>query len=73
MNLEPLAFKEVTPYEGKNAYPMWSADGRIYFVTDRWGRQVVSLWIARAHSPAKKSNGAATRADAQEPAARLAA
>ena len=45
---------------------------RVHF-TDRWGPQVVSLWIARAQSPAKKSNGAATRADAQEPAARLAA
>ena len=28
---------------------------RVHF-TDRWGRQVVSLWIARAHSPAKKSD-----------------
>jgi tricorn protease len=36
--LEPLAFAEVTKYDGKNAFPMWSADGRIYFVTDRWGR-----------------------------------
>jgi tricorn protease len=36
--LEPLAFSEVTKYEGKNAFPMWAGDGRIYFVTDRWGR-----------------------------------
>jgi tricorn protease len=36
--LEPLSFTEVTTYEGKNAFPMWAADGRIYFVTDRWGR-----------------------------------
>ena len=36
--LEPLAFTEVTHYDGKNAFPMWSGDGRIYFVTDRWGR-----------------------------------
>ncbi len=36
--LEPLAFAEVTHYDGKNAFPMWGADGRIYFVTDRWGR-----------------------------------
>jgi tricorn protease len=36
--LDPLAFSEVTHYEGKNAFPMWSGDGRIYFVTDRWGR-----------------------------------
>ena len=36
--LDPLAFSEVTHYDGKNAFPMWSGDGRIYFVTDRWGR-----------------------------------
>ncbi|HSS44917.1 MAG TPA: S41 family peptidase [Thermoanaerobaculia bacterium] len=36
--LEPLAFQEVTRYDGKNAFPMWAADGRIYFATDRWGR-----------------------------------
>jgi len=36
--LEPLAFKEITDYDGKDAFPMWADDGRIYFVTDRWGR-----------------------------------
>jgi tricorn protease len=36
--LDPCAFTTVTPYDGKNAFPMWAADGRIYFVTDRWGR-----------------------------------
>ncbi len=36
--LKPLAFAEVTKYDGKDAFPMWAADGRIYFVTDRWGR-----------------------------------
>ena len=34
----PLAFAEVTQYDGKDAFPMWATDGRIYFVTDRWGR-----------------------------------
>ncbi len=37
-SLEPLAFAEVTKYDGKSAFPMWAGDGRIYFVTDRWGR-----------------------------------
>ncbi|HWW03001.1 MAG TPA: PDZ domain-containing protein [Candidatus Acidoferrum sp.] len=37
-SLENDAFKEVTHYDGKNAFPMWAPDGRIYFVTDRWGR-----------------------------------
>jgi tricorn protease len=37
-SLESGAFKEVTQYDGKNAFPMWATDGRIYFVTDRWGR-----------------------------------
>ncbi|HVO12438.1 MAG TPA: PDZ domain-containing protein [Vicinamibacteria bacterium] len=36
--LSPLAFTEVTRYDGKDAFPMWAGDGRIYFVTDRWGR-----------------------------------
>ena len=36
--LAPLAFAEVTKYAGKDAFPMWASDGRIYFVTDRWGR-----------------------------------
>ncbi|MBI3448916.1 MAG: PD40 domain-containing protein [Acidobacteria bacterium] len=36
--LDPLSFKEATTYDGKDAYPMWAGDGRIYFVTDRWGR-----------------------------------
>ncbi len=36
--LDPLAFTEVTKYDGKDAFPMWAADGLIYFITDRWGR-----------------------------------
>ncbi len=36
--LTPLEFTEVSHYDGKSAFPMWAADGRIYFVTDRWGR-----------------------------------
>jgi len=36
--IEPLSFKEATTYDGKDAFPMWAPDGRIYFVTDRWGR-----------------------------------
>ena len=36
--LDPLAFADVTKYDGKDAFPMWAADGRIYFASDRWGR-----------------------------------
>ncbi|HZN02483.1 MAG TPA: PDZ domain-containing protein [Candidatus Polarisedimenticolia bacterium] len=36
--LEPLAMKETTDWDGKDAFPMWAGDGRIYFVSDRWGR-----------------------------------
>jgi tricorn protease len=36
--LQPMAFTEVTHWDGKDAFPMWANDGRIYFVTDRWGR-----------------------------------
>jgi tricorn protease len=35
---DPMSFKEATNWDGKDAFPMWAADGRIYFVTDRWGR-----------------------------------
>src|SRR5437867_4187184 len=37
-SLDDSVFTEVTHYDGKDAFPMWAADGRIYFVTDRWGR-----------------------------------
>ena len=36
--LRPLAIRQVTDWAGKDAFPMWAGDGRIYFVTDRWGR-----------------------------------
>jgi tricorn protease len=36
--LDPLRFTEITKYDGKDAFPMWASDGRIYFVSDRWGR-----------------------------------
>ncbi|HEV8199806.1 MAG TPA: PDZ domain-containing protein [Candidatus Polarisedimenticolia bacterium] len=36
--VDPMAIKEVTDWDGKDAFPMWATDGRIYFVTDRWGR-----------------------------------
>ena len=36
--LEPLAMRQATDWEGKDAFPMWGQDGRIYFITDRWGR-----------------------------------
>ena len=36
--LVPLAFEEVTHYDGKSAFPMWADNGRIFFITDRWGR-----------------------------------
>ena len=31
--LAESVFTEITPYEGKDAFPMWAEDGRIYFVT----------------------------------------
>jgi len=37
--IDPLKFDNITQdYTGKDAFPMWNTDGRIYFVTDRWGR-----------------------------------
>jgi len=37
-SLTPLRFDNLTKFDGKDAFPMWAPDGRIYFVTDRWGR-----------------------------------
>src|SRR5208337_1371423 len=36
--LDNNTFTEIAHYDGKSAFPMWAPDGRIYFVTDRWGR-----------------------------------
>ncbi|MDK9700761.1 MAG: PDZ domain-containing protein [bacterium] len=37
--IDPVKFEWVTKdYPGKDAFPMWHTDGKIYFVTDRWGR-----------------------------------
>jgi len=36
--INPIEFKQATDWDGKDAFPMWAGDGRIYFVTDRWGR-----------------------------------
>jgi tricorn protease len=36
--VQPLQIRETTDWDGKDAFPMWAPDGRIYFVTDRWGR-----------------------------------
>ncbi len=36
--LNPVEATQATNWEGKDAFPMWAKDGRIYFVTDRWGR-----------------------------------
>jgi len=36
--LDPLSFNEIAHFDGKDSFPMWAGDGRVYFVTDRWGR-----------------------------------
>src|SRR5215470_7717686 len=36
-SLESGEFSATSQYDGKDAFPMWASDGRIYFVTDRWG------------------------------------
>src|SRR5262245_26429261 len=36
--LAPIEFKQATDWDGKDAFPMWAADGRIYSVTGSWVR-----------------------------------
>lgn len=44
VDLKAKAFKDVTTHNGMDAWPMWSSDGAIYFVSDRDDKAQSNLW-----------------------------
>ncbi len=45
MDLAPKTFKDLTEFDGMDSWPMWGADGRIYFVSDRDPDSQANLWF----------------------------
>jgi tricorn protease len=45
MDLAGKTFKDVTDFDGMDSWPMWSNDGRIYFVSDRDPNAQANLWF----------------------------
>lgn len=44
MDLEKKTFKDLTDFDGIDVWPLWAADGHIYFVSDREGSGLTNLW-----------------------------
>ncbi len=45
MDLGAKTFKDLTEFDGMDSWPMWSGDGRIYFVSDRDPNSQANLWF----------------------------
>jgi tricorn protease len=44
MDLASKTFKDLTEFDGMDSWPMWSNDGRVYFVSDRDPNAQANLW-----------------------------
>src|ERR1044071_5856158 len=44
MDIAQKKFTDLTDFDGMDAWPMWSADGHIYFVSDRDGNGLTNIW-----------------------------
>jgi tricorn protease len=44
MDIAAKKFTEVTDFNGIDTWPMWGADGHIYFVSDREGNGLTNIW-----------------------------
>src|SRR5262249_42299327 len=44
MDVAAKKFTDLTDFNGLDAWPMWGADGFIYFVSDRDGNGLTNLW-----------------------------
>lgn len=44
MDIAQKKFTDVTDFDGMDSWPMWSADGHIYFVSDREGNGLTNVW-----------------------------
>ena len=45
MDLGAKSFKDLTDFDGMDSWPMWSQDGRIYFVSDRDSNAQANIWF----------------------------
>jgi len=45
MDLGAKTFKDLTDFDGMDSWPMWSTDGRIYFVSDRDPHAQANIWF----------------------------
>ena len=45
MDLASKTFKDLTAFDGMDSWPLWSSDGRIYFVSDRDPNSQANLWF----------------------------
>ena len=45
MDLAAKTFKDLTEFDGMDSWPMWSNDGRIYFVSDRDANSQANIWF----------------------------
>jgi tricorn protease len=45
MDLVTKTFKDLTEFDGMDSWPMWSNDGRIYFVSDRDANAQANIWF----------------------------
>jgi tricorn protease len=44
MDLASKTFKDLTDFDGMDSWPMWSSDGRVYFVSDRDPNSQANIW-----------------------------
>jgi len=44
MDIAAKKFTDLTNFDGMDSWPMWSRDGRIYFVSDRDGGGLANIW-----------------------------
>ncbi|MEP6763658.1 MAG: S41 family peptidase [Gemmatimonadaceae bacterium] len=44
MDIDSKKFTDVTDYTGEDSWPMYGADGRIFFVSDRDGNGLTNIW-----------------------------
>jgi tricorn protease len=44
MDVASKKFTDLTDFDGMDTWPMWSAEGHIYFVSDREGNGLTNIW-----------------------------
>ncbi|MBP6824483.1 MAG: PD40 domain-containing protein, partial [Acidobacteria bacterium] len=55
MDVANKKFTDVTDFDGLDSWPMWSQDGKIYFVSDRDGNGLTNIWrVAESGGKAEK-------------------